>query len=285
MTTLGTEPATRVAGTSVDHELAEAVERALWDEPILRGGHSAIEVEVAQGAVTLRGHVLSVTAKAQACEIARHVPGVRKISDHLVADEQLEIDVAQALARDPRTRSDNIRVYVHQGAVDLHGPVARDETCAAAAEVAARVPYVRAVVNHLKRSDALSEVAEPCLAEPRVGQEVTATDMPLGRVEEVIVNPHDRQVLALVVLGHFPDVLRWETGMYPDEMPKQERRVLIPVEAVHNVGEAGVMLRTTGLGAACYPSYDSARYETPTSEPDVPYPYHPGDVLFERAAP
>ncbi len=282
MTTSVSEPAI-LHVTDADREIASTVERALWDEPILRGGHSAIEVSVEQGVVTLRGHVLGLTAKAQAIDVARHVRGVRKVVEHLVGDDQLEIEVAQALAHDARTRGDNIRVYVHQGAVDLHGPVGSAECRAAAEDIAAHVPHVRAVVNHLELPEAPATMPEPRLVEPRAGQAVTATDMLLGSVERVIVNPHDRRVTALVVHGRFPDLLQWEPAMYPDEMPKLERRVLIPIDAVHNVGEGGVMLRVSGVDAACYVEYDAAQYIAPAGEPEVPYPYDAGEILFERS--
>jgi osmotically-inducible protein OsmY len=58
----------------------------------------------------------------------------------LVADDELEVAVAQALGHDPRTRSKIIRVTASGGIVQLSGDVVP-----VAQEIAASVPGVRYV--------------------------------------------------------------------------------------------------------------------------------------------
>ncbi|MBW3607732.1 MAG: BON domain-containing protein, partial [Actinobacteria bacterium] len=65
--------------------------------------------------------------------------------NELVADDDLEIAVAEALGRDPRTRRQRIQVDAFQGIVHLRGEVPTGEVLAAAEEVAAAVHGVRSV--------------------------------------------------------------------------------------------------------------------------------------------
>ena len=81
----------------------------------------ALCVDVRDGVVTLRGHVASRSHRARAEKVARQTRGVRELHDELVADDDLEIRVAQALSRDPRTRAYYIQVHASQGVVHLVG--------------------------------------------------------------------------------------------------------------------------------------------------------------------
>ncbi len=149
-----------------DREITEAVRAALRVHPrfrrVLRGIISfappfshplrewAIHVRVEQGIVTLEGHVPAHGFGSMAAQIARGVPGVRQVCNRLVADDDLQVAVAEALGRDPRTRAVQPRVRVDFGRVTLIGRARDEPTRAAAASVATGVPGVRAVVNQLR---------------------------------------------------------------------------------------------------------------------------------------
>ncbi len=75
---------------------------------------------------------------------------MRQVCNRLVADDDLQVAVAEALGRDPRTRAVQPRVQVDFGRVTLIGRVRDEPTRAAAASVATDVPGVRAVVNQLR---------------------------------------------------------------------------------------------------------------------------------------
>jgi osmotically-inducible protein OsmY len=112
----------------------------------------AIRVRVKQGIVTLEGHVPAHGFGHMAAQIAGRIKGVRQVRDRLVADDDLQVAVAVALGRDPRTRAVQPRVRIDSGRVTLIGRAPDEPTRAAAGAVAAAVPGVRGVVNHLRRA-------------------------------------------------------------------------------------------------------------------------------------
>jgi hypothetical protein len=98
----------------------------------------------------------------------------------------------------------------------------------------------------------------------------------------VVVSPQQARVTAFVAHGHVPDLERATPRMLPKEMPKQERRVVIPISAVHEVTAEGVQLRVSGLEAARYSEFDTANFVAS----DIDWPalpaYRPADVLIDR---
>jgi len=129
-----------------DEEIASAVEQTLWDDDLIRRSDiSRLSFAVRDGIVTLRGPVVSDTHRSRAESVVRRVPGVRGVLNELVADEDLEIAVAQALGRDPRTQHRHFLIRAEHGVIYLSSDVPFGEASAAAPEVAAGVPGVREV--------------------------------------------------------------------------------------------------------------------------------------------
>jgi len=105
-------------------DILSNVEKALWREELYRvAGRNSIGFEVSDGHVTLRGHVVSPMLRSQMAEWVQAAPGVKSVSNELVADADLKIEVAQALGRDPATRPHVIRVGAHAGWTHLGGEV------------------------------------------------------------------------------------------------------------------------------------------------------------------
>ncbi len=67
----------------VDDELERAVALALEQEPALEDDFPGIKVDVLAGIVTLWGEVTSEAERQKAAEIARQVPGVRRVINDL----------------------------------------------------------------------------------------------------------------------------------------------------------------------------------------------------------
>jgi hypothetical protein len=94
-----------------DEDVRQNVEDALWRETLYRvRGRNSVDFEVRQGMVMLRGHVSSRMSRVQIADWVRIVPGVGLVVNDLVADADLEIEVAQALGDDLITRPHHIRV-------------------------------------------------------------------------------------------------------------------------------------------------------------------------------
>ena len=83
-------------------------------------------------------NLLLVDLKDGVLDAVRWVPGVTGIVDGLVADNELEIQVAMALARDPRLSSLSpgaIALHSHLGRVTLVGRLKNEALIEVAAEV------------------------------------------------------------------------------------------------------------------------------------------------------
>jgi len=197
-------------------------------------------------------------------------------------DDELVIDVAQALGRDPRTRPEMIQVGAQNGIIILNGQVANTAVRDVAEELAASLPQVRGVVNHLQAPHAPFDYAEQKVLQPRIGRTIHATDLTLGIVERVIINPLNRRVTAFVAHGKFPDLRYAGKHMSPLDIPQQERWVVIPIWAVRHVTESSVILNIGSLEAARYPDLDATDLVVPPTGWQSPYPYYWDEVLFVR---
>jgi osmotically-inducible protein OsmY len=130
-------------------DLESAVETALWNYHPIRESLSDLQVSVSQdGRVEVFGPVRSGLIKDGVLETLRWVPGVTGIVDGLVADSELEIEVAIALANDPRLKDlppGAIAVHSHLGEVTLIGHLENDSMRGTAVEATAKVAGVTAV--------------------------------------------------------------------------------------------------------------------------------------------
>ncbi len=271
---VGREQLARLPAYRPDGVIRSEVEAALWDEAPLRWlALPVMRVEVRDGVVTLRGHVVNRGHRALAAAVARRVLGVLAVRNELVADDDLAVAVAAALGHDPRTRGQRIRVEAFQGIVHLRGEVPSGAVLAAAEEVAAGVPGVRSVANLLVAPDATA--APPRVLLPPVGVPVYATDGEVGRVEAVIISPRTRRVTGLVVDGAFPP--DWAA---PPDTPVTRRRVVVPAELIERGTPGGVDLRLDAARVARLPEYREEDYVLPDPAWQPPLEYAREDVRF-----
>ncbi len=111
-----------------DKEIATAVKDALLYDP--RVELSNIDVEVSDGAATLRGSVDSLAAKRSAEQDARNTLGVDRVINRIKVkaarsdpDDKVASRVKEALQRDPYVDKHEISVIVNGGIVKLYGAV------------------------------------------------------------------------------------------------------------------------------------------------------------------
>lgn len=266
-----------------DGKIASGVERTLAGDDVLRTtDYHEIAVAVRDGIVTLSGYTSTLVSKARAEEIARHVPGVLGVENHLVADSDLVDSVAQALAQDARMSGQPLYVRAHHGVITLTGQVNSADVRMAAEQCAARVPRVRAVVNLVQAPGVTTSAEAQRVLEPVIGQDVWAADMRLGQVERVILSPLNRRVTALVVHGEFPDPAQADAE--PSDMAQVKRDVVIPAADVCHVTDGGVLLSVSGREAAGRRDFNPADFMLVDANWQPPYPYRPADVLLEREA-
>jgi hypothetical protein len=152
----------------------------------------------------------------------------------------------------------------------------------AAEEVAASLPQVRGVINSLQAPNVHIDPKEQIFMQPPIGQEVYATDLPLGNVERVIINPHNRRVTSCVAQGNFPDLRHVDEYQFPYEIPQIERLVVIPIQVVRYETGSSVFLDINSIEAARYRDFDSDEFVSPPEGWQPPYPYRWDEVLFVR---
>jgi osmotically-inducible protein OsmY/sporulation protein YlmC with PRC-barrel domain len=264
-----------------DDVLGTAVDHALWSDEILRNtDYRELGITVEDGIVKLRGHVGTSRNKKEAEDAARSVPGVLALENDLVVDQDLMIDVAQALGNNELTRSERVSVGVRNGFVTLNGNVGSAAIREAAGEIVASVPQVRGMINELQSPNVVIKPEKHAFLQPRISQRVAVTDMHLGQVEYVIINPRDRRVTAFVTRGCFPEPRYHGNYRMPDEMSQQEKSVVIPMDVVRHVTDSYVLLEVRGAEAALYRSFELADFISPATDWQPPYPYRWEQVLF-----
>jgi osmotically-inducible protein OsmY len=230
-----------------DPEIAADVLAALERHPQLRvASLPGITVRVHDGIVYLEGNVATQSHRRLAEEIAASVRGVLEVRNELYADDAVQVQIAQALARDLRTRGLIIHVDVRRGVVELQGTVQSEEERHAAMDVALMQPGVRTVVSLLET--AAEREAHQRAMDIQPGAEVRLTDGALGHVEYVIVSPRERRVTHLIVRGPWDD--------------DRSLRV-VPVEYVYQVEPGYVSLRLNLREFLDMPVYDPLQYIAP----------------------
>ena len=265
----------------LDDALAAEVEAVLWSDEILRNtDYDEIGVSVEDGIVRLQGHVSTWRNKTRAEEAAYSVVGVLGVENELVVDDDLVIRVAQAFGSDERTRFNQISVGAQHGFITLNGHVDSLDLREAAEVIAASVPQGRGVINAIQAPNVVIDPKEHLVWQPLIGSEVSATDMQLGRVERVIIDPCNRRGTAFVARGNFPDPQDKDDYRLPGEDPQQERSIVIPIAAVRYATDSSVLLEVSGAEAARYRSFEPGDFVSPPAGWHSPYPYRWEQVLF-----
>lgn len=105
--------------------------RALWSLVAVRSREIPLEFELDdEQRLTIHGHTPTRSIKDEIVSVARTVAGIRDVDDQLVADPDLEIEVAEALAGDPRTKRlppGSVSIFARLGAVVLVGELGSSE--------------------------------------------------------------------------------------------------------------------------------------------------------------
>jgi osmotically-inducible protein OsmY len=264
-----------------DGELEDKIHHTIWDNNALwMTYYSDLHPTVKDGIITLRGYVPAASDKRIIENTVKSVAGVLGIEDRLAADYDLSIAVARALSRDEDTRLAMISVNTRKGIVSLSGQVEYASIQYAAEGIAASVPGVRGVINYIQAPGLSIDRAEERFIQPFIDREVYATDMLLGTVEKVMINPHNRRVMAILVHGNFPDPKNVDSSGWPREGAFQRRRMILPSRLIDYVTHASASLNIDSLEAAGYADYDAAQYTLPPDDWQPPYPYRRKDILF-----
>jgi osmotically-inducible protein OsmY len=145
-----------------DSELAEAVRAALAAHRYLTADdRRAINVAVVDGVAYLSGNVRIPQAKAYAHATAASVPGVTALTDTVVDDRRLEIDVGRALDTVGLFRYGRIYVRSALGDLTLGGSVRAEAAVADIVKAASAVTGARSVATRIEVEEAAPPPTTP----------------------------------------------------------------------------------------------------------------------------
>jgi hypothetical protein len=276
-----TETPITEAATKHESERADNARKLLYDDRRFWDTNAGnITVSARDGGVMLSGHVMSSNSKLQAEKITNKSTYPPTLQNRLVVDNDLMYLVSQALADNRQTHQEHILVSVRQGVVTLSGRASSAEARQAAEECAAQVPLVRGISNLMGAQGIVVDEREQRVMQPQMGQEVFASDMSLGHVSRLIIDPRNRRVVAIVVRGQFPTRRLMPLRTYPWEIQTQERSVVIPVSTIDSISMSMVQLDIRSVDAAQYTNFQSSDFRQPDAEWHPPYPYTIGDCLW-----
>ncbi len=136
----------------IDDQTRSAIIARLHDQQALRQSRDSIQVTFADGVATLSGVVRTPIHADLAVAAAAGTSGVKAVRNALVTDTQIELDAANRLALDERTRltTDQVTIASLHGSLLLKGRCDTAAQKAAALEIATYVSGVLEVVDGLK---------------------------------------------------------------------------------------------------------------------------------------
>lgn len=266
-----------------DDVLVALVYQALWEDTIFRRTeYRHIHVGVENGIAYLCGYVSSPSMSKGAEKAAFKADGIWKVDNRLAIDSEMTLAVSQAIRHDPRTKKARVIVGVNNGFVTLTGESADLAGRLAAQEQAVAIPKVRGVVNSIRVPGVDLSIKDQRALQPVIGTGIYATDIPIGVVEKVVINPLNRLVSAILAKAIFSDPDQAWSNWLRNERPYVERRIIIPIEIVRNRSESAVYLTVKAAEAAELLQFDPNSYSSPGQNWQPPYPYKHADILIDR---
>ena len=268
-------------GQKTDAAIKGTIDRALWNDDVLRAiDASEIEVHVKDKVVHLGGHIANTNSQRRIQNAIRAIPGLLGIQNNLVLDEKLTVEVAGLLGTLEHTYGCKFFTGASHGIVSLNGTVHHEDVKLLAEKCVASHPNVRAVINNVHVLGAEREPEEPPFLQPAIGQIIYFLDGVSGIVRQVIINPDNRRVVAMILCGHFanqPQDLR-STDSAQAQSP--ERLIVVPIGLIRYMTRVSGFLLINSTEIKRYMNFDHTRFSPPTNGWKAPHPYCPADVLF-----
>lgn len=250
--------------------LADIWEVLNHDDAVRSLDLGSLSIEVTDGEVYLDGYLARENNRSRIESIARAVKGVQGVHNRLITDDELIVRVAQALARDERTRTFILPVGASHGWISLGGDVPTRELQQAAEKLTAHVPGVRGVIS-LPRIAGESPSAPRRVVQPHIGAVVYGENCEVGTVTEVVIQPDN---------GLVTDVIVRTTPFKNGDLIRRERKQVIPVDAFRLVKSESLIVKRNGQPIVSYPVFDPDEYPMAPFTWKAPYPYTAGEVCW-----
>ena len=268
-------------GQKTDAAIKRTIDCAIWNDDVLRAIEAfEIDVHVKDRVVHLDGHIASTTSQKRIQNAIRVIPGLAGIQNNLVLDDRLTVEVASSLGTLEHTYGCKFFTGASHGVVSLNGLVNHENVKWLAEKCVASHPNVRAVINNVHVLGAERELQDQPFLQPTVGQIIYFLDGISGSVRQVIINPNNRRVVAMILWGQFanqPQELKSTNGA---QVRSTERLIVVPIDAVRYMTKASVFLHIHSNESKRSMDFNPTHFSPPANDWKAPYPYCPDDVLF-----
>src|SRR5574341_1877960 len=264
-----------------DAAIKGSIDRAIWKDDVLRAiEYYEIDVHVKKGVVYLNGHIVSTTSQSRIENAIGAIPGILGIQNNLVLDDKLTLEVAASLGTLEHTYGCKFFTGASHGVISLNGIVSDENVKLLAEKCAASNPNVRAVINNVRVSGAELESQDQSFLQPTIGEIIYFLDGVSGVVKQVIINPNNRRVIAMIVWGPFADQRQEPKSFKNGESRFPKRLVVLSMDLVRYLTKVSGFLHINSNERKRYIDFDSASFRAPNVDWTPPYPYCPDDVLF-----
>jgi osmotically-inducible protein OsmY len=265
----------------MDADIEEKVHQALWKDDVLRAtDNNEIDIRVKNGIVYLSGHMISTTNRQRVEKALQTVDRILAIRTHLVLDDELTREVATSLSQLEHIHHCKFYTGVSHGVVVLNGEVESMEVRQSAEQSAANHPNVRGVINYIRVPGFDLDLSNQRFLQPPIGKEMYFLDGISGIIRQVVINPDNRMVTALILQGHFNDLQQKLTLSNNSLAQAEKQLLLIPMSVVGYLTKSSGSLTIKSTEFSMYQKFDSALFIAPTKDWVPPYPYCQDEVLF-----
>lgn len=267
---------------STDASLKGSVEHALWTDDVLRAiEYYEIDVRVKNGIVHLDGHIANTAGRIRVENAIRSIPGISELRNHLILDDKLTVEVAGALGTLEHAYECKFFTGSSHGVISINGIVNHENVKSLAEICASGNPGVRAVINHVRVAGFTGpESRDLPFLQPVIGETIYFLDGLSGVVKQVVINPNNRRVIAMLLLVNFTGARL--TFHSPNDAATHlpVRLVRVPMDTIRYLTKASGFLLINSHEHDRYQDFDPASFFAPGADWTPPYPYCPVDVLF-----
>ncbi len=268
----------------MDADIKRSISQALWNDTVLRAlEYDEMDVRVVDGIVQLNGHIVSKSSQVRIENALRNIPDILGVKNNLVLDDRLTLEVATSLGPLEHTYACKFFTGASHGVISLNGVVGSEKIKSLAGRIAADHPSVRGVINNVRMSGVRQELKNQKFQQPVIGESIYFLDGVSGIVKQVVINPNDRRVTAMIIQGKFTDP-RYEILSSPHGTAQiPEQLVTVPMNTVRYLTRVSGFLFIQSNERTRYLDFDPGHYFSPANTWHPPYPYCTEDVLFPIA--
>jgi len=268
-----------------DAALKEHIYHVLWKDEVIRGlEYDEIDVHVKNGVIFLYGHIVGTASQSRVINAIRAIPGILRIENNLVIDDELTLAVAASLGKLEHTYDCKFFTGTSHGVVSINGIVRDEQVKLLAEERAAGIPNVRGVINNVQVSGIDSVMPERHFLLPVIGQTIYFLDGVSGTVKQVIIDPNNRLVTQLIIQGRFSKQKPNPRVGTKNRTEISEKTVVIPVNLIRYLTKSSGFLTIKSMDTTQYQDFNPLYFTSPQPDWTLPYPYCPGNVLFKIEA-